>query len=228
MTGPAVIPVIHYLDDDQAMRNARHAFEAGCDGVFVIEMSGRNEPLPDVARAMKSRWPNMLVGMNMLGMSALDAVNRGVANGLDMTWTDTQLTHSMNAPWKDAERVRDALSYAPGHLLFSAVAFKYQDPEPDPERAALLAIAHGFVPTTSGAATGTAAETAKIAGLRSAIGKARLAIASGITPENAGAFAADVSHVLVATGVSLDFHEFDPARLAALMEAVGRSAANAA
>lgn len=40
-----IIPVIHYADDNQAMRNAERAIEAGCDGVMLIEMRGRNDGL---------------------------------------------------------------------------------------------------------------------------------------------------------------------------------------
>lgn len=62
--------------------------------------------------------------------------------------------------------------------------------------------------------------TPEAAAERAAIGNdAPLAIASGVTPDNVSAFLPHVSHILVSTGVSASFHEFDPARLRALVVA---------
>ncbi|KVP75223.1 hypothetical protein WJ96_05555 [Burkholderia ubonensis] len=210
MTFCKVIPVIHYQDDEQAMRNAERAFDAGCAGVFLIHMEGQNQLLAPVARLIKSRWPDMLVGINYLGRDPAAAVAANITDGLDMTWTDVQLTHSDVAPWEGAMRVREALVRHPEHLVFAGVAFKHQRYEPQPEMAALTARVFGLIPTTSGSATGVAAEVGKVAQMRAALGDApQLAIASGITPENAHEFAPHLSHILVATGVSSSFHDFD-------------------
>ncbi|MBU9200312.1 hypothetical protein KTD31_02960 [Burkholderia multivorans] len=50
-----MIPVIHYENADQAMRNAERAFDAGCEGVFLIHMDGENELLSPSAIAIKAR-----------------------------------------------------------------------------------------------------------------------------------------------------------------------------
>ena len=73
--------------------------------------------------------------------------------------------------------------------------------------------------TTSGIATGEAADRAKIAAFRRGCGDAPLALASGVTPENAADYAADVDAMLVATGINRpgDFYEIDPARLRRLL-----------
>jgi predicted TIM-barrel enzyme len=215
-----IVPVVHYADDEQALRNAARAFDAGCDGVLLIHMEGRNRLLPPIARVVKERWPDRLVGLNLLGAGAVEAIVAGLACGLDMTWTDEQLTHSGDAPWTEATEVVAMLRDHPGHVLLSGVAFKHQAHEPRPDVAARKAVELGFVPTTSGAATGVAAEASRVADLRAAIGPdAPLAIASGITPENVREYAPHLSHVLVATGVSSGFHELDPDRLSALREA---------
>lgn len=209
-----VIPVIHYENDEQALRNAEVAFDAGCHGVFLIHMAGRNELLAPVARTVKARWPRMLVGINYLGRDPAGAVAANIADGLDMTWTDVQLTHSAAAPWADAMRVREVLLRKSDHLVFTGVAFKHQRHEPQPAVAAWEALAFGFIPTTSGSATGVAAEVEKVAQLRTALGTmAPLAIASGITPENVLDYAPYLSHILVATGVSNSFHELDYSKL---------------
>ncbi|HDR9103689.1 hypothetical protein [Paraburkholderia sp. A3RO-2L] len=211
-----VIPVIHYENAAQALRNAERAFDAGCEGVFLIHMDGENEVLAPSALAIKARWPERLVGINYLGEDPAKAVLANVANGLDMTWTDAQLTHSSAEPWTYAQMVQTALAKTPRHLLFAGVAFKHQRPEPHPELAARMADKFGFVPTTSGAATGVAAGVEKIARLRTALGEAPLAIASGITPENVHEYAPYLSHILVASGVSESFHEFDYEKLCLL------------
>ncbi|WP_321935477.1 hypothetical protein [Paraburkholderia sp. J8-2] len=208
-----IIPVIHFDSEAQAMRNAARAFDAGCDGVFLIHMEGLNDLLTPVALRMKSRWPEKLVGINYLGEDPAKALHANVANGLDMTWTDLQLTHSSNAPWTCAAMIHAALLEAPSHRFFSGVAFKHQRPEPNPETAARMADKFGFVATTSGVATGAAAEVEKVARMREALGDAPLAIASGITPENVHKYVPYVSHILVATGVSESFHEFDYEKL---------------
>lgn len=217
-----IIPVIHYENDEQALRNANIAFGTGCDGVFLIEMSGNNRPLPLIAKVIKTRHPDKLVGMNLLGVDPADAIAINIAAGMDMTWTDVPLTHSAYDPWEWAQSAREAMVRDYGHQLFSGVAFKHQREEPNPALSALKAIELGFIPTTSGPATGVAAEASKIADLRQAIGPdSPLAIASGITPENAGEFAPFLSHILVATGVCSSFYEFDAERLKKLKKVIG-------
>ena len=219
-----VIPVIHYASDEQAIRNAELAFDVDCAGIFLIHMDGENHLLAPVAQVIKARWPSKLVGINFLGAEPADAVAANIANGLDMTWTDVQLTHSAAAPWTQAECVREALARSPKHMVFAGVAFKHQRAEPQPELAAQKARDFGFIPTTSGSATGVAAEEGKVVKLRAALGDAApLAIASGITPENVHKFAPSLTHILVATGVSSNFYEFDFEKLYQLRAICDRS-----
>jgi len=215
-----ILPVIHYADANQAMRNAERAMEAGCAGVMLIEMQGMNLGLHFAGAAIKRRWPEAHIGINWLGVRPADAVMNSVDTGVDSTWTDEQLTHSEGTGLVDSARVRSVIAVAPPHAVFCAVAFKYQQHEPLPALAASRAVAMGFIPTTSGPATGVETDPHALAALRLAIGPdAPLAIASGITPDNARFYLPSVTHILVSTGVSASFHEFDPARLRALAEA---------
>lgn len=214
---PKIIPVIHYADDEQAKRNAAVAHAAGCAGVFLIHMDGQNHLLAPVAKTIKAKWPDLLVGTNLLGVDPFHALTANIAHGFDMTWTDEQITHSDLATHDTAERMRGMMQAAPDHLVFAAVAFKYQRPEPMPATAARTALSYGFIPTTSGSGTGVAASIGTVAVLHREIGEdAPLAIASGIDLGNAAAFAPLLSHILVATGVSRTFHEIDPDKLAEL------------
>ena len=202
-----IIPVIHYLDDEQAMRNARRVYDAGCDGVMLIDMTGKNDRLVPLAQDIKIEWPDLPAGVNHLGLDPLRSLDLNLAAGLDMTWTDAQPTHTV---FPD-DQLSLMLSRRIGsHDLFVGVAFKHQEHEPDPVGAAKSAIARNLIPTTSGSATGKAAEVQDIIDLRQGIGAdAPLAIASGITPDNFAGFRPHLTHVLVATGVSRSFHELD-------------------
>jgi len=213
-----IIPVIHYADGNQAMRNAERAIEAGCTGVMLIEMRGRNTDLVFAGGAIKRRWPDAHVGINHLSTEVLKAAHTNIGV-VDSTWTDEQLTHTSGETELEAARLAAVLKTSCPHTVFCGVAFKYQRHEPEPIVAAARAVALGFVPTTSGPSTGAAADPALIEEIRGWIGPdSPLAIASGITPENVASFAPHVSHILVSTGVSSSFHEFDPARLKALVE----------
>ena len=106
-------------------------------------------------------------------------------------------------------------------LYFGGVAFKKQRPVDPAQHRRAAGIARPFmdVVTTSGIATGHAAEDGKIAEFRLGLGDAPLALASGVTPDNAARYGRDVDCFLVATGINRDrdFYNIDPARLKALL-----------
>jgi hypothetical protein len=213
---PHIYPVIHYLDDATALRNAEVAFEAGCEGVFLIHMDGRDSLLEPAALAIKGRWPEKRVGINYLSLPAMEALKRNLRAGLDMTWTDDAGLNTLESTERAAE-LEAVLCAHPRHTFFGAAAFKYQAPEPDPAAAALRGLRHRMVPTTSGAATGVAADLAHIIRMSQAV-DGRLAVASGITPDNVLTYAPYLSHILVATGVSADFYSLHPDKLRRLVQ----------
>ena len=213
---PLVLPVIHLLDPGRALASAQAAFDAGCDGVWLISMDGQDQLLQAPAVAIKERHPGWLVGVNYLSLPAPAAIERNVAAGLDMTWSDNARVTSGEPP-EHSQAIARILRQSPGHQFFGGVAFKYQAPEPDPGAAARRAAALGMVPTTSGEATARAASLEKIRRMREALGDAPLAVASGITADNARAYAPYLTHILVATGVSNDCDELDFALMARLM-----------
>ncbi|WP_150126609.1 hypothetical protein [Burkholderia cenocepacia] len=214
-----ILPVIHYQTDARAVENAERAFDAGCDGVLLISMDGDDEPLGPLAQEVKSRWNDKLVGVNYLTLPANVALQRNLKDGLDLTWTDNAGIHSTGASTL-ASFIERQLELAPGHQFLGAVAFKHQRAEPDPAAAAVMAHQRRMVPCTSGSATGVAADVEKIRSIRAALGTAPLGIASGITPDNVLDYAPFVSHILVATGVSSNFYDFDFERLAVLVNRV--------
>lgn len=82
------------------------------------------------------------------------------------------------------------------------------------------------VVTTSGSATGVAAQIQKIKDMRASCGDKAMALASGVTPENAPLYAPLIDAFLVATGISKpgDFYNLDPNRLRALLQACKKQA----
>lgn len=230
-TGPVVTPVIHVLSTAQALANLETLRAAGCPGAFLINHDfGREEFLP-ILREVRAALPDFWLGVNFLaedgrvGFATLGAL---AAEGavFQALWADDACLDERRADQPDAEAIAAArLASGWQGLYLGGVAFKKQRPvaDADLDHAARLGAEWLDVVTTSGLATGQAPDLVKIARFRAAIGDRPLALASGITPENATQFARDVDCFLVATGINHpgDFYNIDPARLAALRQAVG-------
>ncbi|SNS51220.1 phosphoribosylanthranilate isomerase [Noviherbaspirillum humi] len=211
-----IYPVIHHLDGDTSLEQARLAFHAGADGVFLISHDGRDAELPPVAAAIKRAYPERKVGLNMDDRPVAELARMVPALGLDMLWADYCGVDSQGIAELGRELMQVAAEH-PGLGIFACVAFKYQKPEPDPPAAARFALEAGFMPTTSGSGTGIAAPLEKIRAMSAAV-DGKLAIASGMTCDNVAQFAPLLSAILVATGVSRDEHHFDETLLARFIE----------
>jgi hypothetical protein len=201
----SVLPVVHYRDRTQAFSQSELAFDAGAPGIFLISHNRHDALLAPLACDIKARHPDKFVGVNHLGLSAVESFADVLRSGLDGMWTDR--------PGVDSRGVRDERLFHlaqehPALRVFASVAFKYQAMEVDPPMAARHALDAGYLPTTSGTATGVAAPLAKIRAMSEATGR-KLAIASGMTAENIRILGPYLSHVLVATGVSKDEYHFD-------------------
>ena len=233
--GPAVLPVIHVRDAVQACRNAVVAIEAGAQGVFLINHDFPREELVPILGEVRTRFPSLWLGVNFLAVTGRDAfpvLGRLQAEGVDVDayWADdARIDERVPADEQTAAAEIAAAREASGWtgLYFGGTAFKKQRPVAPSghETAARTATAWMDAVTTSGVATGRAADRAKIAAFRRGCGNAPLALASGVTPENAAGYAPDVDAMLVATGINHDgdFYEIDPARLRRLL-AVTRAA----
>lgn len=210
-----IYPVIHYLDRETAFSEVQAARACGADGVFLISHHGADQELLEVAGDVKRAYPDFRIGANLLTWRPDRAVFLAHASGLDMVWADNMGVSSWGLTQVGSTLSKFGRKH-PEIQLFASVAFKYQAPEPSPAQAALYAIGAGFIPTTSGAATGSAPEVAKVARMSAAAG-GTLAVASGMTPDNVAEYAPYLSHILVATGVALDEHRIDPAKLGRLI-----------
>ncbi|MEM6678760.1 MAG: adenine phosphoribosyltransferase [Pseudomonadota bacterium] len=228
--GPVVLPVIHVLDEAQTLSNLDLALDAGAVGVFLINHDFGIEPFLPLIRAARRRAPEAWIGVNFLavtGLKAFPILGELAAEGLrvDAYWADDARIDEAAVRQDEAEAITTARQHSGWDgLYFGGTAFKKQRPvaPADWTRAASIAAGCMDVVTTSGVATGEAAADGKIAafraGLRDRLGDHPLALASGITPENAWHYR-DVDAFMVATGINRpgDFYRIEPARLTDLL-----------
>lgn len=214
-----VYPVIHHAIDSLTRQSAELAFECGCPGVFIINMSGPDDAIWDVAKQISLMHPDREVGVNLLrAKSPSTALQETLDWGLDMLWLDNCGVRSDEIT-EEAIRCSDMLDSRPDFSFFGSVAFKYQRRDKDPGLAAQNALRMGFIPTTSGEGTGEAADEAKLAAIYARIGDTRWAVASGVTAENIKMHKKYCTDVLVSTGISESFNRFSREKLQALMKA---------
>lgn len=226
--GPVVIPVIHVLDEEQTARNIELAANTGASGVFLINHDFPVEPFLPIVRAIRNRYPGIWMGLNFLAVTGEHAFPvlgelQTAGCSIDAYWADDACIDE-SAPLENQseanriKQVREASGWQ--GLYLGGTCFKKQR-EVKPENYGLSAeLATHFMDAvcTSGLATGIEADTDKIKTFRESIGDHVLALASGITPDNAQAYA-DVDCFMVATGINLDgdFYNIDQTKLAQLI-----------
>lgn len=213
-----VLPVIHTETEEQALRNADIAREAGCDGVFLINHSISAQELLEIHGTVAHAHPDWWVGVNCLGVATEDVFGRLPAEVAGV-WADNGGIDDCREDQPKAATIQSN-HQASGWkgLYFGGVAFKYQRPVRDFAGAARLATGYMDVVTTSGSGTGQAAPVEKIRTMKQAIGDFPLAIASGITPENVQEYLEYADCFLVATGIASSSSELDPERVCALVD----------
>lgn len=226
---PVVLPVIHVVDMAQTARNIEVAGKEGVPGVFLINHDFEKEQLVPIIEQTRSRFPDLWLAVNFLAVTGRDAfpiLGALQESGcfVDAYWADdARIDERSDADHQtEAEEIAETRTDSGWTgMYFGGTAFKKQrvvDPAMF-EHSARLAVPFMDVVTTSGKATGHEADVDKIAAFRRGIGDAPLAIASGITPENAHNYR-DADCFMVATGINIegDFYNIEPATLARLMK----------
>jgi hypothetical protein len=220
-----LIAVIHHRDDETSLENARIADATGFNGVCLIHMQGYDELIDRPAVRIKNECPGLKVFANRLDTPPHLVVPRDLALGLDGSWVDNPGVSSKGlnpVAGIYRESVYKARQQNPDYLFFGSVAFKTQQPEPTDDAAAVAALKAaelGWIATTSGPATGIAPDIKKLRAMRHRIPDSDMAVASGVSPENIVEIAPLVDWILVSTGISHDFHTFDPVKMHKLREA---------
>lgn len=224
--GPVVLPVIHVLDTPRTCANVEVLLRAGAPGCFLINHDFDVPTFLPIIRDVRARFPSLWMGLNFLAVTGRDAfpvLGRLQAEGcpVDAYWADDARIDERAQVQTDADEI-DRVRADSGWtgLYFGGTAFKKQRAvaEADIGTSARIAAGRMDVVTTSGIATGEEAGGDKIAVFRDSIGDAPLALASGITPDNARRYR-DVDCFMVATGINHDgnFYDIDPARLDRLL-----------
>jgi uncharacterized protein len=228
--GPVVLPVIHVQDNAQALRNVRVAIGEGAAGVFLINHDFAYPRFLPIIRHVRDSFPALWMGVNFLavtGKVAFPVLGQLAQEGVqvDGYWADDARIDELSDVSHQTEASEIAvIKAASGWNGFytGGTCFKKQR-EVDPKynsKAAELATHFMDAVCTSGVATGHAADLNKIKTFRNAIGDEALMLASGITPENAASYGADVDGFMVATGINKekDFYNIEAARLAKLLK----------
>lgn len=224
--GPIVLPVIHVLDTPRTLRNIREVIRAGAAGCFLINHDFEVERFLPILREVRAAYPAVWIGVNFLavtGKKAFPILGKLAEDGVmvDAYWADDACIdeHGENV---EAQAIAQAYEDSGwSGLYFGGTCFKKQR-EVAPEyygAAAREACAFMDVVTTSGVATGHEADLSKIETFRENIGDTALALASGITPQNASSYG-DVDCFMVATGINVtgNFYDIDPEKLSDLMQ----------
>ena len=227
-TGPAVTPVIHVLDAQQTAKNIDIAIDAGVPGVFLINHDFPVDEFLPIIRETRARYPSLWIGLNFLavpGDRAFPVLAQLERDGcrIDAYWADdacidehTTLEAQITA--NKIKEIREQSGWTGFYL--GGTCFKKQREVSVANYGVAAELATHFMDAvcTSGLATGMEADLDKISAFRESIGEHVLALASGITPDNASAYH-QVDCFMVATGINLDgdFYNIDPLKLDRLM-----------
>lgn len=212
-----LLPVIHVINELQAMRNIEKAVWAQTDGVFLINHDIRSNMLITIYRYVRARYKNLWMGINFLDLNPKEAARQAISIGVDGLWIDDAgLYEGMtNNPISREEFLGQWKGF-----YFGGVAFKYQREVRDVATVASMAKDVVDVVTTSGTHTGSSPAMSKIITMRDAIGDIPMAIASGITVENIKSYLPYCDCFLVATGISSSHIELDQYKVKALVDCI--------
>ena len=228
--GPVVLPVIHVQGNEQAERNVRILIGEGAAGVFLINHDFAVEQFLPIIRHVREKFPALWLAVNFLavtGKEAFPVLGQLQRDGVpvDGYWADDARIDERRAAddqveAEDIARIRAESGWT--GFYTGGTCFKKQR-EVAPEHyaySASLAVNYMDAVCTSGVATGHAADAGKIGTFRRGIGDHAMTLASGITPENAHSYMADVDGFMVATGINRDgdFYNIEAAKLARLMK----------
>lgn len=224
-----LLPVVHPVDRAKALVAVDVAVRGGGDGIFLINQGLNEKEVLALINEVRARHPRLWIGLNLLGRSPAEALRIALEScgRIDGIWSDNagidERTEAQPAARAFVEQ-RERLGWQ--GLYFGGVAFKYQREVPEAQlgRAAALAASYMDVVCTSGPGTGHAAAPEKPTAMRKGAPDVAIALASGVTTENVGAFLPYVSAFLVGTGIERELGVLEPAeveRLAAAIHAAG-------
>ena len=225
-SGPVILPVIHVINKTQTVININKLINADIKGCFLINHDFALETFLPIIRSIRIDYPDFWIGVNFLAVTGFVAFpilasleNEGCR--IDAYWGDDARIDERKFRQTEAEAIKKKREESGwSGLYFGGTAFKKQRPV-DPKdyaKSAMLAANYMDVVTTSGNATGKAAEISKIDTFRSSLPDTPIALASGINPKNALDYT-KVDCFMVATGINIDddFYNIDTQKLKLLI-----------
>lgn len=184
-----IIPVIHYNNNKQLNTNVRTCLKFGINDVFLIDHACDNDNLIDEAKTLKINYPNLWVGINLLGVQTVDALQYNLEN-IDGLWSDQTIS------------IDDFSKRTFKGLYFGGLAFKYQPQPTDLEEACANAKLTTDIATTSGPGTGKSATFYKLQIIRNFLNDHPMAIASGVDYSNIKQYSdLGINYALVASSI---------------------------
>lgn len=221
-----VLPVVHPVGRAEALASVEVAHRCGARGVFTINQGMNEGEVLELVSEIWRRYPELWVGVNLLGHSPAQALGQALeaCGRIGGIWSDNAHIDERTADQPGAaELVAARRARGWNGLYFGGVAFKYQREVASDAlgRAAKLATSYMDVVCTSGPGTGQPAQLDKVIAMRQGMGAdGAIALASGVTPENVGAYLPYVDAFLVGTGIEASFGVLDAGKLSALLAAV--------
>lgn len=222
---PVLLPVVHPVGRREALEAVHVACSLGLKGVFLIDQIMHEDDVLALVREIRDLHHGLWVGVNLLSRSPAEALVTalGGCGTIDGIWSDNAGIDEHRAEQSDAEVFVTARREVSWHgLYFGGVAFKYQRQvaREDLGRVASRAPAYMDVVCTSGPGTGVAADVEKVRGLHGGLGGHALALASGITSQNARDYLPYVQAFLVGTGIEASLGVLDPKKIESLLQAM--------
>lgn len=207
------LPVIHYESRQHPafLQNIEILLELNIKDVILCGAFDYYEMLQSAQFAYNL---GMNVGANFLCQDIIQIAENEV-NYFEYLWYDDSKAGLEENYCKAVWNRKPAL--AP--KLFGGVAFKYQRQPLDLKAACEMAVKYMDCVVTSGEGTGIAADVSKISKMREYInGRKPLGLASGVTPDNVKNY--DVDYILVNTGISKTFYDFDKDKIKKLLDMI--------
>jgi len=219
------LPVVHVLNFEQTMGQLKIAFSSNVDGVFLIGHGIRYKKLFDIYSQVRDVYPVKWIGLNCLDLRPLEIFSR-IPPGVNGVWVDNAYINEeldINEQQYPLQVKKLINKNRWNGLYFGGVAFKYQKKVNNHTLATKIACQYLDVITTSGIGTGLAAEPEKIKIMSTIVKKynKKIGIASGITISNVEDYKS-VDYYLVATGISKDFHTFNPVLVKQLSDKINK------
>eukprot|EP01083_Nonionella_stella_P035594 97108_1 len=213
-------------------------------GCFLINHGFRPTLLVPIIQAVRATYPNLWIGANFLGCigDEFDFMHKHkLLNVLDGLWIDDGgIYYSYRSQDQSivsqggSNRLKKYKKYQWNGLYFGGIDFKYKkqinkndyknvsDYIEKCKHLGQFVSLNRFMDCicTTGKGTGKAADVEKIKAFKDGCDTngSKLSIASGVTPQNVHNYLPFVDAILVATGISQDFHNFSEVKMKAMRD----------